>query len=304
MKENIFKGIIPPMVTPLRDNDTLDVQGLERLVEHIIDGGVHGLFILGTTGEAPALSYQLRHEMIKRVCRQAGGRLPILVGITDTAITESLKVALKAADYGADAVVAAPPYYYKPNQKELTAYFRYLADESSLPVFLYNMPSHTKVNFEPETVKNLADHPNIIGFKDSSANVIYFQKVVRLVEDHSEFSLLVGPEEILMQTMLSGGHGGVNGGANMFPELYVNIYEAVLDEDFGKMNKLQKRILAVSETIYTLGNSSASYLQGVKSTLSLMGICNDYMAKPFQAFSDEKRDEIQSFLEEMELIEA
>src|SRR5580693_3531585 len=104
-------GIVPPMVTPLRGRDELDVGGLEKLLEHILAGGVSGLFILGTTGEGPSLSYRLRRELIDRVRRQVNHRVPILVGITDTAFVESVNVARCAADSGADAVVAAPPYY-------------------------------------------------------------------------------------------------------------------------------------------------------------------------------------------------
>ncbi len=113
--ENLLKspmsGIIPPLVTPLKDNDTLDVEGLERLIEHLIVGGVHGLFILGTTGEEQSLSYHLRHEMIRETCRINAGRLPVLVCITDTSIVESIRMAQIAAECGASAVVSAPPYY-------------------------------------------------------------------------------------------------------------------------------------------------------------------------------------------------
>ena len=104
-------GIVPPVVTPLLDRDTLDVAGLERVLEHILTGGVSGLFLLGTTGEAQGLSYRLRREVIERACRQVAGRVPVLVGITDTAFVESVGLARLAADSGADAVVVAPPYY-------------------------------------------------------------------------------------------------------------------------------------------------------------------------------------------------
>ena len=107
-----LRGIIPPMVTPLLDRDTLDVAGLERLIEHILAGGVHGLFILGTTGETPSLSHRLRHELIERVCAQVRGRVPVLVGITDTSFVESVELGRKAAQVGAQALVLAPPYYF------------------------------------------------------------------------------------------------------------------------------------------------------------------------------------------------
>ena len=115
-----LRGIIPPLVTPLLDRDTLDIAGLERLIEHILSGGVHGLFILGTTGEAPSLSYRLRYELIERTCSLVKGRVPVLVGITDTSFTESVNTAVKAKDAGAQAVVLAPPclLYTSPSPRD------------------------------------------------------------------------------------------------------------------------------------------------------------------------------------------
>lgn len=295
------KGIIPPVITPLQSQNKLNTEGLARLIEHILSGGVHGLFILGTTGEGPSLSYDLRYEVTERVCFQVEGRVPVLVGVTDTSFTESIKLSKKAADVGAEAVVAAPPYYFSTNQSELRGYFEALADESALPLFLYNMPSHTKVLFEPETIKKLADHSNIIGFKDSSGDLLYFQNVVRLLQDNPEFALLVGPEEMLMQTMLSGGHGGVNGGANMFPKLYVAMYEATVKKDFERMSLLQKKILQISSSLYSVGNSPSKYLQGLKCALSLMGICSDTLALPYRSFGDEERKVIEKSLKNLDL---
>lgn len=295
----MVKGIIPPVVTPLKSQNKLDVEGLERLVDHILSGGVHGLFVLGTTGEGPSLSTKLRYEVTQRVCSQVGRNSPVFVGITDTSFVESIRLSAKAADAGADAVVAAPPYYYPTNQAELIGYFEALADESPLPLFLYNMPSHTKVHFEPETVHTLAENKNIIGFKDSSGDLLYFQNVVRLLQDNREFSLLVGPEEMLMQTMLTGGHGGVSGGANMFPKLYVAMYEAALEKDFEQMSSLQEKILQISSNLYTVGNSPAKYLQGLKCALALMGICSDQLARPYHSFEDQEKEIIRNSLEHL-----
>src|SRR5580698_7635322 len=141
-------GIVPPMVTPLRGRDELDVAGLERLVEHILAGGVHGLFLLGTTGEGPSLSYRLRRELIERACRSVAGRVPVLVGITDTAFVEAVGLARFAAEAGAQALVLAPPFYYPNSQPELLEYIRHIAPELPLPLFLYNMPTHTKTVIE------------------------------------------------------------------------------------------------------------------------------------------------------------
>ncbi|HEX8202868.1 MAG TPA: dihydrodipicolinate synthase family protein, partial [Isosphaeraceae bacterium] len=163
-----LRGIIPPMVTPLRDRDRLDLPGLERLIEHILRGGVHGLFLLGTTGEAPGLSHRLRCELVERTCEQVGDRVPVLVGITDTAFVESIEMAEHAADAGAHAAVLAAPYYFPAGQPELAEYIEQIAGEVPLPIFLYNMPSHTKLSFEPETIARALELPNVVGLKDSS----------------------------------------------------------------------------------------------------------------------------------------
>ncbi|MCD8184915.1 MAG: dihydrodipicolinate synthase family protein [Rikenellaceae bacterium] len=294
-----LRGIVPPMVTPLLDNDTLDTRGAEKLVEHMIEGGIHGLFILGTTGEAPSLSYPLRYEFIERVCRQVDGRIPVLVGITDTSLQESIKMAEHAAKCGASAVVSAPPYYFAPAQQELIEFYTELADRLPLPLYLYNMPSYVKVIFEPQTVKELAKHPNIIGLKDSSANMVYFQSLIHLVKDDPEFSLLVGPEELTAESVMMGADGGVNGGANMFPKLYVDLYHAALDLDYERVRVLQEQVMEISSSIYKVGKYGSSYLKGVKCVLSLLGICDDFMAKPFRKFQPEERAKVKAILDRM-----
>src|SRR5260370_37365991 len=169
-------GIIPPIVTPLLSRDELDIAGLERLIEHILAGGVHGIFVLGTTGEAPSLSYRLRRELIERTCGQVAGRVPVLVGITDTAFVEAVQLSHFAADTGAQALVLAPPYYFPNSQPELLEYVQHLAPELPLPLFLYNMPTHTKTIFEVETVRHAMEIPNLVGLKDSSASMLYFHR--------------------------------------------------------------------------------------------------------------------------------
>ena len=301
MENRKFRGIIPPMITPLEDMNTLDVEGLERLIEHIIGGGVHGLFILGTTGEAQSLSYALRHELIERVCDQVAGRVPVLVGITDTSLHESVQMAEKAYQCGAAAVVSAPPYYYAPAQQELIDFYQGLAEMLPLPMFLYNMPSHVKVMIEPATVKAIAAHPNVIGLKDSSANLVYFHSLIQAMKQRPDFSLLMGPEELTAEAVLMGGDGGVNGGANMFPKLYVDMYDAAVAADIERVRALQNKIMTISNTIYKIGRYGSSYLKGVKCACSLLGICNDYMALPFQKFNAPERKLVQQVLEQLEV---
>ena len=294
-----LKGIVPPIITPLKDIDTLDSEGLEKLVEHVIAGGVSGLFVLGTTGEFSSLSYRLRTELVKKVCELVNGRVPVLVGVTDTSIVESGNLANKAADCGASAVVAAPPYYYSAGQPELIEYFERLASRIPLPLYLYNMPVHTKLSLEPKTVQRIALNKNVIGLKDSSANMTYFRLLQFAMKYRPEFQFFVGPEEMMADAVLLGANGGVNGGANMFPKLYVELYKAAVDHNFEQIRRLQEKVLEVSSAIYTVGKYGSSYLKGLKCALSVMGICDDYMADPFSRFREEKRNKIREGLEKI-----
>ena len=296
-------GIIPPLVTPLKDNETLDIESLERLIEHLIAGGVHGLFILGTTGEEQSLSYDVRKQMIKESCRINKGRLPLLACITDTSIVESIRLARVAADCGADGVVSAPPYYFATGQPELAQFYEELVPQLSLPVFLYNMPSHVKVSFAPDTVRRVAQNPQVIGFKDSSANAVYFQSVMYKMQERPDFAMLVGPEEITGECVLMGAHGGINGGANMFPELYVAMYDAARSGDLVRVRQLQQFIMQISTSIYTVGKHGSSYLKGLKCALSLLGIINnDFVASPFYKFEAPERDRIRQALAALPII--
>ena len=182
-----LRGIIPPMVTPLSDRDTLDHAGLERLIEHMISGGIHGLFILGTTGEGPSLSYRLRCELIERTCAQVAGRIPVLVAVTDTAFVESVNLANHAAEAGAAAAVFSAPYYFPAGQPELLEYVTHLVEEMPLPVFLYNMPSLTKTTFGLELLAEAVQMPQIVGLKDSSGDLDYFRQAVAVAKPPSGF---------------------------------------------------------------------------------------------------------------------
>lgn len=293
-------GIVPPMLTPLRGRDELDVAGLERLIEHIISGGVCGLFILGTTGEGPSLSYRLRRELIERVCKQVNHRVQVLVGITDTSFIESVNVARIAAEAGADAAVAAPPYYLPEAQPELQEYLDHLVSELPLPLYLYNMPALTKVQFEFETVRRAADEPRIVGLKDSSGDLNYFKTVVEIGRQRPDWALLVGPEEKLFESLELGGNGGVNGGANLFPKLYVSLFEAHRTGNLPRARELQQAVQHVSDSLYRIGKYSSSIIKGIKCAAACLGICDDFMAEPFHRFRAAESELVKSRLKEIE----
>jgi 4-hydroxy-tetrahydrodipicolinate synthase len=296
-----LKGIIPPVITPLLDYEEFDVHGLEKLIEHLISGGVHGVFILGTNGEAPSLSYKLRKEFIKRTCELVDYRVPVMVGISDTSFAGSLEITDFSMKQGADAVVVAPPYYYPVSQCELVDYFEELAGRLSLPFILYNMPSHTKVHLDISTVRKVKEM-GALGIKDSSGDMFYMYSIIEEFKDSPDFSIFTGTELFLPETIISGGHGAVAGGANMFPDLFVSLYEASLRNDLEKIAQLRQKVALLYRTIYNVGKYASRITKGTTCGLSVMGICNDYMAPPFHKFDSVERKQIEEYIDEIALL--
>ena len=288
------------MVTPLRDDNQLDIPGLERLVEHVLAGGVSGLFVLGTTGEGSSLCYPLRHELVNRVCRQVNGRVPVLVGITDTSFVQSIELARHAADVGADALVVAPPYYPPEGQPELQEYLDHLVSRLPLPLYLYNLPLLPKVSFELDTLRRAMDEPRIVGLKDSSGNMVYFHRVARLLPRRPDWSLFIGPEELLLDALFAGGNGGVSGGANLFPRLYVRLFEAVRAGNIPRARELHHAVMQIRDSLYHAGRHPSSMTKSLKCALSCQGVCDDFMAEPFQHFRTQEREGIKQRLSEIE----
>jgi len=296
LKKEPLKGIIPPMATLLLDDDHLDKEGTGQLIEHLIAGGVHGIFILGTTGECTNISYKLRRELITLSCKLVNGRVPVLVGITDTSLEESLALSHLSKEAGATAVVAAPPYYYGLGESELITYFNKLADNLTLPLYLYNMPSHTKTMMTQKAVLELSNHPNVYGLKDSSGQAVFFNAMIYAFRNRPDFTLLVGPEEMMAATVLMGGHGGVSGGANVFPKLFVDLYHAADKGDLKEVGRLQEMAMELADEIYAMGSYGSSFLKGLKASMFILGIGTGYLASPLSAFEKEEIEVIRKKL--------
>ncbi len=291
-----YSGIIPPLVTPLKSRDEIDRDGLERLVDHVLAGGVHGIFILGTTGEAPSLSYRLRRELISLVTKQVAHRVPVLVGVTDTSYVETVELSKHAHESGAEAVVLSTPYYFPAGQTELLGYMEHLLADLPLPIVIYNMPSLTKVWFETDTILKLSHHRNIIGIKDSSGDLGYFEQVAALKKVRPDWFVMMGPEAMLIPALEKGGDGGVNGGANVMPSLFVECYTAHQNGDTNRASQLNE-IIQAWQTVYDIGKYASRHIKATKCALSIRGICDDFMAEPFHRFHPPERKKVEAILE-------
>lgn len=217
-------GIIPPMVTPARtEGDGIDVQSLEEYTDFLIDGGVHGLFPCGSTGEFSSLTREQRKTVIETVADRVDD-LPVLAGCSDTCVDDTLTYVRDAREAGADAAVVVTPYYLDTDQAGLRRFFEDVAGRSPLPVFLYNIPKLTGVRLSVESVVQLAEEPNVVGLKDSTGDLTYHHRVLSAVPD--SFTVLQGTSHLSLTSLDGGADGATAGAANVFPGVLTEIYEA------------------------------------------------------------------------------
>ena len=295
------RGIIPPILTPLTDQGQFDPEGMDRLVEHIISGGVSGLFALGTTGEAAALGIETRKRVLEHICRAASGRVPVLAGVSDTALPDVTAYANHAAEAGAGAVVVLPPYYLPVNQAELFDFFAAVAAASPLPVFIYNIPSIVRVEIEPETVARLADIENIVGIKDSSGNLDYFARIADASKDRTDWTRLVGIELDLVAAVEHGADGCVGAGANVWPKNLVDVYESAAagkSADAAKFAAQQAELMEICK----FGELFSGMLRGLKAALEQMQICGAALAPPHYGCNAEQKQFIRDRLNQLGLL--
>ena len=294
-----LSGVIPPIVSPLLAHDQLDTAGVDRVVEHLIGGGVAGIFALGTTGEGPSLNYQIRYEMVERTCDRAAGRVPVLVGVTDSSLSESLALAEHAHSSGAAAIVAAAPFYFDVSQGALTQWFWKLADESPLPVILYNMPSCVGVTLSLELVAALASHPNVAGIKDSGGDLRYFQQLCVEFRKPGRFFVFMGPEELLADAVALGGDGGVCGGANLLPSVYTSLYQAAVRRDSGEIPHWHNVIHDLFASVYRDESGRMKLIPGLKYAMAQVGLCQSVIAPPLSPVSDEHAQRIRNSIQRL-----
>lgn len=294
--ETTLHGIIPPLVTPLLNDNELDEEGLEKLINNLLNAGVHGIFLLGTTGEGTSLRYNLREKFIRQACSIINKKVPVMVGITDTSFNGSIEIAHICKDAGADSLVVAPPYYFPIAEAEMLHYLDDLVSELPLPFLLYNMPSHTKLHMSINAVKH-AKNLGAIGIKDSSGDMLYMIKLINNLKNSDNFSIITGTEIFIPETIFQGGHGAIAGGANMFPKLFVDYYNASVEKDFTKIDLLRQIVIEIYKTIYNIGSFSSRYTVGTKCALAAMGVCNDYVAHPLRQFEKPQKDVIYEYVE-------
>ena len=277
-------GIIPPLVTPLLADGSLDEPGLINVVDRVIHGGVHGLFVLGTTGEWASLDDRVRRRVVDLCGETAAGRAPCYVHVTDTRVNASLDLARHAVDAGAAAIVVAAPYYLPLQQTELLDYVHLLLDHQGLPVVLYNIPQFIKTQYELDTVAKLAENPRVLAIKDSSGDLDYQRRLVDLAAAYPHFAVLSGNEAHMVEMLQYGTHGCVGGGAHLLPRLLVSLFNAAVAGDAEQTDTLHDELRRLS-ALYDAPTVAAS-IGNVKTALHQLGvIATDRMCPPYGGVS-------------------
>jgi 4-hydroxy-tetrahydrodipicolinate synthase len=289
-----LSGIVPPLATPLTDDERLDEAGLRRLVDYVLKGGVGALFVMGSTGEFACLPADTRRRAIEVVVEQTAGRVPVLAGCSDAATAMSVARARDAQAVGADALVATLPYYFKPSPAEMVVHMRAIAEATDLPLILYNIPSTTKGFLAADTVVELSDHPKIIGVKDSSEDFNNFQKLLAAFRDRPDFRVFQGSEAQAGVSLLWGANGAVLGIANLLPELCVALYNAARAGNIAETIRLQRDISFADRIRFHPGSSP---LGGLKAGLELVGVCGPRLTSPIPLVTDSARQAIRADLD-------
>jgi len=245
-----FEGIVTPLLSPLDKNERLIAKDLAKLVRYQIKSGVQALLAPSGSGECFALPDDERQRLVEIVVEAAAGKIPVIAMTADCGTRKVLKHIEAARKAGADGVMVPPVYYTVIDQAVLKSFFLRLADESGLPLWLYQQPQETKLTLEPATIAELARHPNIVGIKIShGADMLDYHRVVRATRDNPDFSVLMGEDINDLSGWVLGGHGGVCTLANIIPEEFIGLWHAVKRGDLATARQLQDRIMDVCELL-------------------------------------------------------
>lgn len=285
---NQLKGTGVALITPLKEDFSIDFDGLKRLVDHVINGGVDYLVILGTTGEAATLSSLEKKEVVKTCLEHNQGRVPIVYGIGGNNTQAVLDDIANAEFTGISAILSVSPYYNKPSQAGIIAHYTAIADECPVPVILYNIPGRTMSNMTAATTLKLAEHPNIIGMKEASGNL---EQCMQIAAEMPKDFLLISGDDLMTRALSSvGGSGIISVLANALPETFKTMCHGTDKESL----KAAFSILGLNNLMYLEGNPV-----GIKNLLKHQGICGDQVRLPMLRASKELSTQIKLQFQKM-----
>lgn len=270
------KGVWPAMATPLTVDEQIDKPAIAKLAEYLVSGGVHGMLVLGSTGEFPAMNESMRAEVVEEALLAVNGRIPVTLGCGEPGTQRTIEQVRAAHQYkqGLAALVVAVPYYFPLDQNGIIRHYEMVADASELPIIAYDFPQMTKNGMTVDTVARLAKHPNIIGLKASSGDFFMTQRFVDVSKEEN-FAIMAGNPAIGLAAYELGAKGGIYAGCSLFPKQCADVYNYLMAGEKDKALELQKRASLIP-MMGSFGPNSAV----VKFGLNKLGICGTTVAAP------------------------
>ena len=295
-----LKGIVPPVVTPLNADYTVDYQSFTKVIEHLLAGGVHGLFFLGSTSEVVFHDEATRRQILEHAVKITNGRVPVLAGAVDPTTDRVIGHSKVAAAIGVDAVVVTAPFYTRTSQAETIDHFRYVADGSPVPVIAYDLPVCVHIKLDRATVTTLGREGTVAGLKDSSGDDGGFRYVLSDMADKPDFFCMTGGELGVDGILLAGAHGAVPGLGNVDPGAYVRLYNAALKGDWAAAKAEQERLCRLFEIVWCgipRTSAGASGVGGFKTAMRAMGVIKtNIMARPQRSLNAEESAKVEAIV--------
>ncbi|MFQ5405719.1 MAG: 4-hydroxy-tetrahydrodipicolinate synthase [Candidatus Micrarchaeia archaeon] len=297
MGKHDFFGVHTPLVTPFKDDLSYDEEGFRKLCRHFIDNvKVQGLVPCGTTGESPTLTDEEKKRVIEITIEEAAGKVPVMAGAGSNSTHHAIRATRTAEKLGANAVLIVGPYYNKPNQKGLLAHYKVIAENTSLPIFIYNIPGRTSRNIEPETIIKLAKEvDNIAGLKDACADLNQTMKIISATKDLKKegnpFYVLSGEDALTFSIMALGGHGAISATSHVVGEEQIQMWQKISSGDLKGAREIHFKILPMMKTLFIESNPSP-----VKHALKLMNLPSGKVRIPLVELSKESKDTVRQAL--------
>jgi len=292
---DFIHGVVTPLITPVDKNERVLEAGLRNVINHVLAGGVHGVFVLGSTGEFYGIDFDEKKRATEIAIDQVKGRAPVYVGASAITTRECIKLAKIAEAAGAQAVTVLTPMFISPSEEELYKHFRTIAESTRLPVLVYNNPDRTGINMSANLIERLAEVPNIVGAKDSSGDLTLTSEYIRRTRDKG-FRVMAGRDTMILGTLVYGGVGTVAATSNIAPALVVEIYEKFMSGDVKGALEAQYR-LAPLRIAFGLG----SFPVVMKDALNLLGVDVGDPVRPLQHCTAANMAKLKEILEKMGL---
>jgi dihydrodipicolinate synthase/N-acetylneuraminate lyase len=291
---NRLRGIIVALYTPTNVQGGIDIPGLRRLVRYMIDGGIHGIFTMGSMGGCVFYHREEKLMALEAVLEEAKGQRPVLFGIVENGTKEAMRYAREAEKLGADALVFTPPGYFGYSERHVVSYFRDLAQATSLPVYIYNRLDNRLTH---KMIEELRKEDNIVGLKDSSCDFSYFLSLLDEFGGSEDFAIFQGDETVIAQSLISGADGAIVGTANIAPRLVLDIYNSVVSGDTSQAIKAQRRWTELWKV-----NGDADLFAGQAAALELLGICERYVQPPMEPATRAQVEVIKARMEKAKIL--